>query len=126
MQSSKSSKKTHKNAEEAVVAASELNATVEVKPKPRLARSSKPKKSEAGENTLPKHHHKINSSVTPGTPVISAASTAGSARPARQITREEIAALAHSYWMARDYAHGFAEEDWLRAERQLTSGSPAN
>lgn len=34
-------------------------------------------------------------------------------------SREEIAKLAHSYWVARGYAHGFAEEDWLRAEREL-------
>jgi hypothetical protein len=126
MQSNKSSKKTHNNAEEAVAAGSELSAAVEVKPKPRLARSSKPKKSEAGENTLPKHHHKINSSVTPGPAVVPATSTAGSARPARQVTREEIAALAHSYWSARGYAHGNAEEDWLRAERQLTGTSAAD
>ena len=26
-----------------------------------------------------------------------------------------IAELAHSYWIARDYAHGFADEDWHRA-----------
>lgn len=37
----------------------------------------------------------------------------------RTATREEIAKLAHSYWAARGYAHGFAEEDWLRAEREL-------
>jgi hypothetical protein len=37
----------------------------------------------------------------------------------RSATREEIAKLAHSYWVARGYAHGFAEEDWLRAEREL-------
>jgi hypothetical protein len=124
MQSNKSSKKTQKNAKEAV-AAPELGAAVEVTPKPRLARSTKtmsstPKKNEAGENTLPKHHHKINSSVTPGT-ATAPASAAENGRAGRQVTQEEIAELAHSYWVARGYAHGFAEEDWLRAERELTT-----
>ena len=32
---------------------------------------------------------------------------------------EKIAQLAHSYWVERGYAHGFAEQDWLRAEQQL-------
>lgn len=38
-------------------------------------------------------------------------------------SREEIARLAHSYWVERNYAHGHAEEDWMRAERALTSAS---
>jgi hypothetical protein len=43
------------------------------------------------------------------------------AAPERVITREQIAALAHSYWIARGHAHGSAEQDWLRAERELAS-----
>jgi hypothetical protein len=31
----------------------------------------------------------------------------------------EIAQLAYSYWENRGYEHGFADEDWLRAEREL-------
>jgi hypothetical protein len=34
-------------------------------------------------------------------------------------TPEEIAHLAYSYWEARGGGHGSAEEDWLRAERDL-------
>jgi hypothetical protein len=30
-----------------------------------------------------------------------------------------IAELAFSYWLAREDAEGSAEEDWLRAEREL-------
>jgi hypothetical protein len=43
-------------------------------------------------------------------------------------TREEIAALAYSYWEARGYQGGSQEEDWLRAEQQLrarTAGAVA-
>lgn len=32
---------------------------------------------------------------------------------------EEIAHLAHKYWAERGYQHGAAEQDWLRAEREL-------
>jgi Protein of unknown function (DUF2934) len=35
------------------------------------------------------------------------------------VGHDEIARLAHSYWIARGYQHGSAEEDWLRAEREL-------
>jgi hypothetical protein len=34
-------------------------------------------------------------------------------------SREEIAALAKSYWAARGCLDGFAEQDWLRAEKEL-------
>ena len=40
------------------------------------------------------------------------------ARPAMP-PREEIEKLARSYWAARGYQDGFAEQDWLRAEREL-------
>jgi hypothetical protein len=36
--------------------------------------------------------------------------------PPRQ---DEIAALAYSYWEARGYNGGSAEEDWLRAEEEV-------
>lgn len=34
-------------------------------------------------------------------------------------THEQIAERAHAYFAARGYAHGFHEEDWLQAEREL-------
>jgi hypothetical protein len=41
-------------------------------------------------------------------------------------SREEIAALAYSFWEARGYQDGSPEEDWLRAEEQLkTRTAPA-
>ena len=35
-------------------------------------------------------------------------------------THEEIAKLAHSYWEARGYKGGSAEEDWFRAVDELS------
>jgi len=40
---------------------------------------------------------------------------------ASEPTREEIARLAFSYWEARGYQGGSADEDWLRAEQELRS-----
>jgi len=34
-------------------------------------------------------------------------------------SREEIAALAYSFWEARGHQGGSPEEDWLRAEEEL-------
>jgi hypothetical protein len=47
-------------------------------------------------------------------PVVAAA---GTAKPL--ISREQVASLAYSYWVARGYAPGSPEQDWLRAEREL-------
>jgi hypothetical protein len=34
-------------------------------------------------------------------------------------SRGQIEKLAQSYWAARGYQDGFAEQDWLRAEQEL-------
>ena len=34
-------------------------------------------------------------------------------------TQEQIAQLAHKFWAERGRHHGHAEQDWLRAEREL-------
>ena len=39
-----------------------------------------------------------------------------------QIDREAVARLAYSYWEARGFAGGSAEEDWLRAEEEIRTG----
>ncbi len=39
----------------------------------------------------------------------------------KTVTREEIAHLAYKYWAERGYTHGSAEEDWKRAEAELTN-----
>jgi hypothetical protein len=34
-------------------------------------------------------------------------------------SREQVEQLARSYWAARGYQDGSAEQDWLRAEQEL-------
>lgn len=55
------------------------------------------------------------------TPAIEAepANTIETASTSREVSREDVAALAYTYWIARGYGHGGAEEDWLRAEQEL-------
>jgi hypothetical protein len=52
-------------------------------------------------------------------PARSAKAAAGSASADLTPDREEVVRLAHSYWEARGYQGGSAEEDWFRAEREL-------
>ena len=40
--------------------------------------------------------------------------------PDQDIDGGEISRLAYSYWEARGYQGGSPEEDWLRAERELS------
>jgi hypothetical protein len=47
------------------------------------------------------------------------AATVESIAASNSSAREEIAALAYSYWVTRGYHGGSPEEDWLRAEREL-------
>jgi hypothetical protein len=38
------------------------------------------------------------------------------------VNREAVARLAYSYWEARGFVGGSAEEDWLRAEEEVRTG----
>ena len=49
---------------------------------------------------------------------------AETAAPVNIVGPEEIARLAYAYWEARDQEGGSPEEDWFRAERELTSRPP--
>jgi hypothetical protein len=46
-------------------------------------------------------------------PVASANGKSGS------ITHDQVALLAHRFWIERGRGHGRHEEDWFRAEREL-------
>ena len=36
-----------------------------------------------------------------------------------RISHEQVAMLAHRFWIDRGFQHGHHEEDWLRAEQEL-------
>jgi Protein of unknown function (DUF2934) len=50
--------------------------------------------------------------------------------PTQPATYEEVARLAYAFWEARGYIHGYADEDWFRAEQELAeirvAGASAN
>jgi hypothetical protein len=57
-------------------------------------------------------------SVKPADPSPQAASVPPAT--AQAPTHEQIAQLAYTYWTARGYQGGSPEEDWLRAEQELS------
>jgi hypothetical protein len=146
MQSSKPSKKSVKKEEEKLV---ETPAISEA-PKKRSSASSKVPK-EKVEIASAKVHRKSPAATSvrvesnePGpVKVMAAAAGAGSANGGivdsvgvmsssplieapvaiTAASREEIANLAYSYWEARGFTHGLADEDWIRAEAELLGRS---
>jgi hypothetical protein len=44
---------------------------------------------------------------------------------AAQPSRDQIALLAYSYWEARGFQGGSPDEDWLRAEQELSTRAVA-
>lgn len=131
MQLKKTSKKTPKIAEKAVIPAPEKAAEPEVAAKPRASKTSKAKKSEGAEMTSGKHLHKsaspaaipdaiVLNEVTKAAPSTRIESKPLGNVPSRTVHAHQIAELAYSYWVQRGHNHGSAEEDWLRAERELS------
>jgi len=141
MQSNKpSSKKTRQIAETGNTAVPEFKSTApETMPKPRSKTSSTVKKNETSESTSAMRHRKAASTVVaenavapPKAMAASAGASSSFSTPAStvesqdtkiSVSREEIAKLAHSYWVARGYTQGNPDEDWLRAETELLSRS---
>ena len=127
MQFSKTSKKTRQIAEE--TAAVPESATQAEISKPRTTRSSKSKNIEASDTGSAKHRKPTAKSAVAAesasapqaeTKVATAnGSDFDEIASLQPVTHEEIAVLAHSYWVARGYAPGSPEQDWLRAEREL-------
>jgi hypothetical protein len=60
----------------------------------------------------PKAVAKTKAKVAPKTEVVDVVAS-------RTATYEEIAQLARRYWAERGWQDGYAEQDWLRAEREL-------
>ena len=45
--------------------------------------------------------------------------SAGAISQAKVVSREKIEQVAYQIWVLRGYQHGYALEDWIRAEREL-------
>ena len=134
MQSSNASKKA-KMAEENSAPAPESSTAAEGISKPRTSSTSKLKK-ETGERGRATHRKAaspetvIESSPVVESPVIDSVGVLTPATRSAEVgtrsseispSHEEIAKLAHSYWVARGYANGSPEQDWLHAEQELRS-----
>jgi hypothetical protein len=111
MQSDNTSKKTRKVTPKASAAVTESAPAETVKT--ARAKKPSPSKSSAAEKSSasPKHHHSaaVPKSLPPHAVV----------EDKVEYTNEDIARLAHSFWESRNFAHGYAHEDWLRAEAEL-------
>lgn len=135
MQSENTSKTTRKSAKAKTLETVETP-KAEVVKKTRATKSSPMKSSASSKKSAasPKHHHSATTdkvkAVKPialaeipieETPLAAApvVEEATPITPEREIGHQDIARLAHSFWAARNYTHGSAEEDWLRAEKEL-------
>ena len=79
---------------------------------PRKARTAKPRTSPGV------HKHTAKKADAADEPQVM---TEAAQAPAKEpVSHERIALLAYSFWEARGCQGGCAEEDWLRAERQLS------
>lgn len=95
-----------------VEAAEPAPADVKAEPKKKTARQAAAPKS-ATSNAAHKHRKDVETlSETPTTVPV--------ALPAASPAREEIARLAYLYWEARGCHGGSPEQDWLRAEQELS------
>ena len=78
--------------------------------------AAKPKVAAAGAKAAPKAKTAAKSAVAAGVPEVGAQT----AKP--QPTHQQIAELAHRYYSERGGKHGYHEQDWFRAERELLRG----
>ncbi|MBV9266761.1 MAG: DUF2934 domain-containing protein [Acidobacteriaceae bacterium] len=143
MQSKKTSKKTHKIANEAAAPAPESAMASESAVAARTSRSDNPK-NETGETTPAKRHRKVvaqeevlavggaapalvresaEALLESASQIADDASTATAANEPRKTSpsRYEIAQLAYSYWLATGCQHGSHQDHWFRAERELAT-----
>jgi hypothetical protein len=123
MQSNDSkTKRPQKSAEDVKpVQASQPLTAGEETTKPR--RKAPAVKKAAVETTSPAKQHRGSAKKTAAPVSGHEVSPATVATPsvAGSVTHEQIALLAYSYWQQRGFHGGSPEEDWHRAERELTS-----
>jgi hypothetical protein len=91
-------------------------ATTSVADPKKSTRKSPAKPKSATGNAAHKHHPKMSAEVVIDAQAEPPQATADSVA----VSHEEVAKLAYSYWEARGHQDGFAEQDWLRAERELS------
>lgn len=71
------------------------------------------------ETTTPKKTTTRKKSASAAAPKAIAPKRASAKVQEINVTREEIAVLAHRFWAERGFQHGHDAEDWLRAEQAL-------
>lgn len=71
------------------------------------------------ETTTPKKTTTRKKSASAAAPKAIAAKRTSAKVQEINVTREEIAILAHRFWAERGFQHGHDAEDWLRAEQAL-------
>ena len=86
-------------------------ATAELEKKPRAVRASKVKNIDPLHAASGHHHHKADSLRV---------ETKSPAAVKPVVSHSQIAELAYSFYLERGHAHGRHEEDWRRAEKELT------
>lgn len=80
--------------------------------------TNEPKKSARTGAAAPKRKKASDAPAAPR-PRKSATKTTDGEMTIPEPTQQEIARRAYELFEARGYAHGYAEEDWVRAEREL-------
>lgn len=143
MQSSKTSKPSRKKAIDAAASSAEKTGAAEVKITARAPRAAQSKKTVDPVPAAAKSHRKpavksiVNEStveaivatetVAPkamaaaaGQSVALSADPVGPVAMPVTLSQEEVAKLAYSYWVDRNYEHGYAEQDWHRAIIELS------
>jgi hypothetical protein len=80
--------------------------------KPKSAVKTQTGETESAVKAAPKVAAKTNVKAAPKTKTVDITAS-------RTPTYEEIAQLAERYWAERGWQDGYAEQDWLRAEREL-------
>jgi hypothetical protein len=80
--------------------------------KPKAAKAAEGETGSVVKAAAPKAAAKTKGKVAPKSEVVDVAAS-------RMPSYEEIARLAEQYWAERGWQDGYAEQDWLRAEREL-------